>query len=244
VGKNKGFEADAFTNVNQIRNSLRDQYHRGLPVLKELIQNADDAKACEMHLGWASGLPGARHPFFQGPGIFAINDGGLDRGDEKGIRKLGLSTKGAESDAIGKFGLGLKSVFHICEVLFYVAASNEGGATFKTGGILNPWSGEDGDTEHPEWDEVPDGDLAALARFASGRIGAHANWLCFWFPLRQRNGGRYPIVDYYPLEVGGLGETFPEDLDRELGKLLPLLRHLTRIVLWRPRGWNVGQTSP
>lgn len=235
MGRHKGFVHEALADISLIRNSLRDQYHKGFPLLKELVQNADDAKASVLHLGWAHGVPGASHELLRHPGVFAINDGGLGDQDERGIRTLGLSTKGAESDTIGKFGLGLKSVFHLCEVFYYVAAPDRPGPEFRTGDVLNPWSGKDGDLVNPSWDEVSPADLTALSRFASKRMGPEVDWLCFWFPLRRRpKGDHYPIVDFFPLEDDGVEAIFPRDLDHQLARITPLLRRLQRIVLWAP----------
>jgi len=47
-----GFTTDY---VNQIAINLRDRYRRGLPILKELVQNADDAGAKSLAFGFHPG---------------------------------------------------------------------------------------------------------------------------------------------------------------------------------------------
>ena len=42
-----GYQSD---HVNLIADNLRNRYALGFPILKELIQNADDAKARRQHL--------------------------------------------------------------------------------------------------------------------------------------------------------------------------------------------------
>jgi hypothetical protein len=50
-----GFRSD---HINLIAANLRDRYKSGFPILKELIQNADDAKAGTLVFGYHPGLPG------------------------------------------------------------------------------------------------------------------------------------------------------------------------------------------
>ena len=48
--------------VNLIADNLRDRYENGFPILKELIQNADDAKARTLIFGRHAGFANASHP--------------------------------------------------------------------------------------------------------------------------------------------------------------------------------------
>lgn len=106
-----GYQSD---HVNLIADNLRDRYKSGFPILKELIQNADDAKAKRLVFGMHPGFgEHASHPLLQGPGLWVFNDGEFKKDDERAIRSFGLNSKAGESGAIGKFGLGMKSVFHL-----------------------------------------------------------------------------------------------------------------------------------
>ena len=49
---------------------LAERYHLGFPVIKELIQNSDDAKAQQMVIGWTMGVPQVSNPLLRGPGVF------------------------------------------------------------------------------------------------------------------------------------------------------------------------------
>lgn len=54
--------------VNLIANNLRDRYKTGFPVLKELVQNADDAGATSLTFGYHSGFSGeVDHELLAGP---------------------------------------------------------------------------------------------------------------------------------------------------------------------------------
>jgi hypothetical protein len=144
---------------------LRDRYQDGFPILKELLQNADDAGAAQ--LGQAAtqcvfvlceqGLPDAQHALLRGPGLAVVNNGNFTPEDANSITSLGLSNKAAQTAAAGKFGLGLKSVFHWAEACFYFSPHTFGGdpSTQSPGhDLLNPWSSRDTNTgRHLEWDE-------------------------------------------------------------------------------------------
>ena len=107
--------------VNLIADNLRDRYENGFPILKELIQNADDAKASTLIFGRHEGFPDASHPLLKGAGLWFFNDGELKQRDTDDLRSFGINSKAGDASVIGKFGLGMKSVFHLCEALFYVA---------------------------------------------------------------------------------------------------------------------------
>lgn len=50
---NKGFRESVESRISQLKDNLDDRYYQGFPVVKELVANADDAKATAVHLGWS-----------------------------------------------------------------------------------------------------------------------------------------------------------------------------------------------
>ena len=50
---------------------------------------------------------------FQGPAIYAFNNGLFDEEDWKGLRMLSESVKQNDPFKVGYFGMGFKSVFHL-----------------------------------------------------------------------------------------------------------------------------------
>src|SRR5258708_26165975 len=108
--------------VNQIKSNLQDRYDSGYPILKELLQNADDAGARHFKLEAVPGWPAAKNPLLRGPGLLVINDGEFRHEDQRGIISFGESAKATDTAAIGKFGFGQKAVFHLCDA-FLVYAS-------------------------------------------------------------------------------------------------------------------------
>lgn len=221
--------------VNLIADNLRDRYKSGFPILKELVQNADDAGAGSLvfghHAGFATGVD---HPLLRGPALWVLNDGGFQTKDKQAIRSFGLNGKAADDSAIGKFGLGMKSVFHLCESFFYVAFDGQE----EHCEVLSPWFGDENTSEtHQRWERISDADRASLLAVARGQDEASSGhtWFMLWVPLRRHDhlaeldGKRLPgIIDRFP------GDRDSEDLDflsaaevdQRLGLLLPLLRSL------------------
>ena len=63
-----GIEVSPRSIVNQIKSLLQDRYASGYPILKELVQNADDAQARRVRLDALTGRPDADNPLLRGPG--------------------------------------------------------------------------------------------------------------------------------------------------------------------------------
>lgn len=128
--------------AEQIAKDLKGRYKTGFPVLKELIQNTEDASASEFHFGYSpDGVPSAEHQLLKGPGLFFVNNGDFRDDDAGGIQFYGQSSKAAGGASIGKFGLGMKSVFHFCEVFFFLAHDRASGycgdKLYEK--VINPW---------------------------------------------------------------------------------------------------------
>ena len=219
--------------VNLIADNLRDRYENGLPILKELIQNADDAKAKTLVFGRHAGFPNASHPLLQGPGLWFFNDGEFKKSDAQALRSFGITNKASDTRAIGKFGLGMKSVFHLCEALFYVAWDGQG--LHREG--LTPWK-LDGYSPHPEWDEIRDADWDYLISLCGGLASpGRRTWFLLWLPLRMRKHLQVPsgesgaIVSRFPGDDSSSELAFLNDvaLAQDVAEMLPLLRHVERI---------------
>jgi len=136
-----GFKHDPLVDIATLQEMLTDRYDFS-SIPKELVQNADDSYAEELHFGWFPGWPDSDHTLLRGPSILLLNDGEFRPEHHEGIRSLGLGSKGGDSRSIGKFGLGMKSIFHLCEAFIYLASRNQPAAQGEIFcEILNPWSG-------------------------------------------------------------------------------------------------------
>ena len=62
------FRVSPLSIVNQIKSNLRDRYQAGFSILKELLQNADDAEADRFMIDALPGWPNAAKPASPGTG--------------------------------------------------------------------------------------------------------------------------------------------------------------------------------
>jgi hypothetical protein len=155
-----GYIHDPLQIINLIADNIRDRYKTGFSVIKEIIQNADDSgsgndeiEKISFEYGLSPGLPEADHFLLRGPALFFFNNGRFSTSDAIAIRSFGLNLKAIDEATIGKFGLGMKSVFHFCEAFFFMAPGQEGD-DFE---ILNPWSGPaEFGSLHADWDVFKD----------------------------------------------------------------------------------------
>uniref|UniRef100_A0A3P8T7B4 HEPN domain-containing protein n=1 Tax=Amphiprion percula TaxID=161767 RepID=A0A3P8T7B4_AMPPE len=90
-------------------------------ILKELIQNADDAEATEIHFIWDKRQHGREKTFgkrwnnLQGPALCVFNDKVFSDADLRGIQQLGEGGKHDSPGKIGKYGVGFNSVYHLTD---------------------------------------------------------------------------------------------------------------------------------
>ena len=112
-----------------IRNILRN-YPEGTAILKELVQNADDAGArtfsvcldCRQH--GTEKVADSSLAQFQGPALLAYNSGVFTDRDFQSIQRIGDSLKKTADDQnkIGRFGIGFNAVYHLTDLPSFVSA--------------------------------------------------------------------------------------------------------------------------
>lgn len=221
--------------VQQLRRILHDQYSFG-SIVKELIQNADDARASAFHLGWVPSWPSDTHPLLTGPTLLCLNDGEFRKADAKAICRLDEGAKGADAGTIGKYGLGMKSVFHLCEGFFYAASPDQPAAAGRPFvELLNPWP-EGG--PHDAWADTERA-RHAVSECISGWRHEAPRWFCLVIPLRRLehlDGAEAILPGHFP-QIETLLEAYEP---HELATLATLLRYLSRVAIWR---WDDTQRA-
>ena len=126
VRSNVQFKGQEIPLTRRISNIIKD-YEDRIDVFKELIQNADDAGATEVKflIDWRQHptedlmSEGMRH--WQGPALYAYNDGVFRDEDFEHICKVEGGTKLNDPTKIGRFGLGFCCTYQLTDVPSFVS---------------------------------------------------------------------------------------------------------------------------
>ena len=115
--------------TRRIGNILRD-YPFDITVLKELLQNADDAKATKMYVVLDKREHSSEHVLSEewknlhGPALLVWNDSEFSETDLQGIQDLGLGTKRSDAETIGQYGIGFNAVYHLTDCPSFVTGGD------------------------------------------------------------------------------------------------------------------------
>ncbi len=171
--KNLGYDFEARNNLE----SYKIQKNNGFPILKELIQNANDAEATEMILKYFPGDKTADHPLLKNnKGIFVYNNGPFTDTNEKAMRTIGGSDKKKDANKVGKYGLGMKSIYHICDFFFYLVDG-------ERVDFLNPWyKAGNPNYLHKEWSVLTENDKNVIRKHSPKITKATAEGLSILIP--------------------------------------------------------------
>ena len=113
-------------------------YPCDVAILKELVQNADDAGASEIHIVSDFSIHNCKSLFdkswepLQGPAILVYNDKPFTKEDIEGIQQLGLGSKGHDATKTGQYGVGFNSVYHLTDAPSFITC----GPNVETGETL------------------------------------------------------------------------------------------------------------
>ena len=101
-------------------------YPRGIGILKEFVQNADDAKAShidfiiDLRHHAPERLPDERMRALMGPALLIVNDKEFSTDDLESIQAIAESSKKSTSSKIGRFGLGFNTCYNVTDFPSFV----------------------------------------------------------------------------------------------------------------------------
>jgi hypothetical protein len=176
------------TDIQSIRELLRG-YGSTVSLLKEMVQNAIDAHAENLYITLISGNSRALHSLFHGDALCIVNDGPFSPANLNAIFRMHAGTKPHENHSIGRFGLGIKSVFFFCEA-FFVYAKPDPSFGWKEQenypfAFYNPASG----LRYKDWDKDVDAHQLDIEKRISECVDSPGvfdkHWLALWLPLRS-----------------------------------------------------------
>eukprot|EP01080_Neovahlkampfia_damariscottae_P004758 gene4758-8340_t len=103
----------------RLANILKD--YPTTTLIKEILQNADDAKATEVKFYLDTTIYDRNSLFsdgmdvLQGPSLLSFNNSIFKETDYKSLSKLGDSEKKDNEETTGRFGIGFNSIYHITD---------------------------------------------------------------------------------------------------------------------------------
>ncbi len=199
-----------------------------LPIIKEILQNANDAGATELEVrfyrqGFARSEVG--NELLAAPAIVCLNNGRFRSADAYALGSMSVTSKTSDSTAIGRFGLGKKAVFHLAEVFFALGRAHGGNAHPL---CINPWTNPatGRDIFEREWDAFEQEDQERIMALVDERWLQAQNWFALWLPIRVDRAGA-TIRRWFP-DVTRLTERFFDD-PAGVAALLPQLSSVQRV---------------
>ena len=238
---------DAFEDVGQyepltvrLKNILKD-YKDGLTIIKELLQNADDANATEVNICYDArnhtvssnsllfpGMAGCH-----GPALVVHNNAKFTQEDFKNITKLAAATKERQTLKIGKFGVGFCSVYHMTDIPSFISDNYlfvfDPTLTYLKKEIMNP--AQPGKKVHLTTTVVVNSQqLAPYDNLFGFKKGEDYNGTMFRFPFRTSPSELSENI-YTRKVVQGIFD----DISKSSSKLLLFLQNINCI--------NVSQIS-
>lgn len=116
-----GVPAGQYEGLKQKIKNILNTYINNETVLKELLQNAEDAEATKLYFildkrtHGTERLPSDDWRDLQGPALLVWSNRGFSEEDFAGISNLGLGSKRCKSESIGQFGIGFNVVYHLTD---------------------------------------------------------------------------------------------------------------------------------
>ncbi|CAH1802855.1 unnamed protein product [Owenia fusiformis] len=100
-------------------------------IMKELLQNADDANATELHFVLDKRQHSTKTVFveswahLQGPALLVYDNKPFTEKDMAGIQNLGKGSKGDDPNKTGQYGIGFNAVYHITDTPTFLTNGSE-----------------------------------------------------------------------------------------------------------------------
>lgn len=180
--RSSGLVHSAETDILRLQQILREGYASGFTIFKELLQNAEDAGALRMVVAGHNGFNEAFNPLLRTPGLIVANDGPVLARHMDAITRASGGSKADERSAVGRFGLGQKSVYHLSDAFIAIGRVEDRGGRPQTL-IMNPWEQvAEADAARCDWPKLSSAEGQLLLDKATA-LGMERGMVLF-LPLR------------------------------------------------------------
>jgi sacsin len=220
--------------------SILDSYPRDVGILKELVQNADDAKATEIQFIYDKRtLPHKRvlqnnAKKIQGPALCVYNNKYFSEDDFNGICKLGIGSKRDDPAKTGQYGIGFNAVYHLTDCPSFLSDDN-------TLCILDPHCeySPEATPEAPggRYNKIDHDFKDIFSDTVSGYLGDFGDYFplqgstMFRLPLRTDEQSKTSEISKRPVTDNVMMDLI-SNFQKEAKKLLLFLNHVKKIDLW------------
>ena len=210
---------------------LLDGYPCDIGIMKELIQNADDANATEIHFIKDFRTHGCNAIFdsfeeFQGPALLVFDDSGFSKADLQGLQKLGVGSKKVDQAKTGQYGVGFNAVYNLTDLPSFITKGPEieGGETLC---ILDPLQKHNDEHCGMRYDmkEVRNAFPDVIAGYSESLFNGKSNGSMFRFPLRRTKTGLGSRVSTETINA------ILNALKAEMAEFLLFLRSVSKITV-------------
>lgn len=228
--------------VTRLKGILQS-YTKQHSVLKEILQNADDAGATEVHFLYDMRHHQTKFIFndkwkpLQGPSLIVFNDACFTANDLEGIKNLGIGSKTEDATKTGQFGIGFNAVYHITDVPTFMSRGDHS-ALEGTYCVLDPHcqyaplSKFDAPGMLMKLQKLKEGYPDVFDTFLSARElkREHGTW--FRFPLRNVEMARKSEIRKTPFTSNDM-ERLINEMSCDMEESLLFLLNIKRITLSR-----------
>ena len=232
----------AFGQKEKLTNRLKrilTGYPCGKELLKELLQNADDAQATEIcfikdprvhpreklfHESWEP---------LQGPALCVYNNKPFSHSDIEGIQNLGEGGKGGDPHKTGQYGVGFNAVYHLTDIPSLMSKGDEIGEVLC---VFDPHcqyvpgaTPQEPGRMYTETSELKENFPDVFCCYLEEKFPIE-NSTMFRFPLRTQEMANNSELSSTPVTLEALSEMM-EALKKELFEVLVFVNNVTKITL-------------
>ena len=208
-------------------------------ILKELLQNADDAQATEIcfvkdprHHSDKKVFDDRWKPL-QGPALCVYNNKPFTEADIKGICNLGEGSKGDDVNKTGQYGVGFNAVYHLTDVPSFISRGDEIGDVLC---VFDPHCKYVPHSSHENPGRMFK-DIQGLKRKFPDVFPCYlenclpiSNATLFRLPLRTKKMAKESQISQNSVTVEQL-DTMIEDLKKELFEVLLFVNNVKKISI-------------